>query len=191
MTLLIIGLLLFLGLHSLRIFADAWRSRQVALRGEGVWKGAYSLLALLGLLLIVLGYADARATPVSLWQPPLWTRHLAATLMLPVFVLWVAAYLPGNRLRARIGHPLVAGVKLWALAHLLANGTLADLLLFGAFLIWAALDYASLRQRDRATGKTWPAGSLQRDLIAVALGLAAYAGFAIYLHPLLIGVRVW
>jgi uncharacterized membrane protein len=190
-TLLITGLLLFLGSHSMRIFADAWRSRQVALRGEGVWKGAYALLALLGLALIVWGYGEARATPISLWQPPLWTRHLAATLMLPVFVLWVAAYLPGNRLRAKIGHPMVVGVKLWAFVHLLANGTLADLVLFGAFLIWAALDYSSLRRRDRATGKTWPAGTLQGDLIAVALGLAAYVVFAIYLHPLLIGVRVW
>lgn len=99
--------------------------------------------------------------------------------MLPVFVPWVAAYLPGNRLRAKIGHPLVAGVKLWAFAYLLAYGTLADLLLFGAFLLWAALDYPSLRRRDRARGKTWPAGCLQRDAITVALGLAAYLGFAI------------
>ncbi|MBA3902545.1 MAG: hypothetical protein C0522_02540 [Rhodocyclaceae bacterium] len=126
MTLLLLGLLLFLGTHSIRIVADSWRADRVAHLGENHWKGLYSLASAAGLALIVWGYGLARAEPVALWAPPGWTRHLAALLTLPAFILIAAAYVPGNRIKAAIGHPMVAGVKIWAIAHLLSNGNLAD-----------------------------------------------------------------
>lgn len=189
MTELVAGLLIFLGVHSVRIYADAWRSAQIARLGEGPWKGLYSLASAVGLGLIVWGYGEARMAPVDLWYPPVWTRHLAALLTLPAFVLIAAAYVPGTRVKAAIGHPMVGGVKLWALAHLLANGRLADLLLFGAFLVWAALDFRSARRRDRAAGTRYAAGPAARDGLAVAAGVAAWAAFAFWLHGWLIGVR--
>jgi len=130
MTLLILGLIVFLGLHSVRIFAEDWRSARIAQWGEMRWKGLHSLGSIIGFALIIWGYGLTRATPIDLWQPPIFTRHLAALLTLPAFMLLAAAYVPGTRIRARLGHPMVLSVKLWALAHLLANGRLADVLLF-------------------------------------------------------------
>lgn len=188
MTFLILGLLLFLGVHSASILAAGWRQAQVARLGEPSWKGVYSLLSAVGLGLIIWGYGLARADPVVLWLPPPWTRHLAALLTLPVFVLVVAAYLPGSHIKARIGHPMVAGVKLWALAHLLANGNLADVLLFGSFLAWAVADFISARRRDRIAGRTYPVCCWTRDATVVAVGLLAWTLFALYGHRWLIGV---
>jgi uncharacterized membrane protein len=188
MTLLILGLILFFAAHSVRIYADAWRSRQIARRGEQVWKGVYALVSLAGLVLLVWGYSAIRAMP-ELWSPPVWTRHLAALLTLPAFVLLVAAYLPGSRIKAVLGHPMLAGVKLWAFAHLLANGRGADILLFGAFLLWAVVAFVSARRRDRAAGVHPPAGSLRGDLAVTAVGAAAWAAFALWGHAWLIGVR--
>lgn len=189
MTILILGLLIFLGAHSVRIFADGWRTRQLARLGEGKWKGLYSVVSAVGLVLIVWGYGLARAEPTVLWMPPLWTRHVAALLTVPAFILIVAAYVPGNRIKAGLGHPMVAGVKVWAFAHLLANGTLAGVILFGAFLAWAMADFASARRRDRRAGTVYPAGTIARDAVAVIVGLIAWAAFAFYLHGWLIGVR--
>jgi uncharacterized membrane protein len=189
MTVLILGLLLFLGTHSVRIFADGWRSRQLARLGEGKWKGVYSAVSVIGFVLIVWGYGLARAEPVFLWSPPVWTRHVAALLTMPAFILLAAAYVPGNRIKARLGHPMVAGVKIWAFAHLLANGTLAAVVLFGAFLAWAVADFASARRRDRRAGTVYPAGSPGRDAVSVIVGLVAWAVFAFLLHGWLIGVR--
>ena len=134
MTYLVLGLVLFLGVHSTRIFADDWRTRQIARLGEGAWKGLYSVASLAGFALLVWGYGQTRIDPVVVWDPPTWTRHLAALLMIPAFVLVVAAYVPGNRIKAAVGHPMVAGVKVWAIAHLLSNGRLGDIVLFGVFL---------------------------------------------------------
>jgi uncharacterized membrane protein len=189
MSVLILGLLLFLGTHSVRIFADGWRTRQLARLGEAKWKGLYTVIALIGFVLIIWGYGLARTSPVVLWSPPLWMRHLAAPLTLLAFVLLAAAYVPRNRMKARLGHPMVAGVKVWALAHLLANGSLAGVVLFGAFLLWAIADFASARRRDRRAGTVYPAGSLARDAVAVVVGLVAWAVFAFLLHGWLIGVR--
>ncbi|MFY9328122.1 MAG: NnrU family protein [Georgfuchsia sp.] len=186
---LIIGLIIFLGAHSIRILADDWRSIMLARIGELGWKGLIAVVSLLGFGLIIWGFGMTRAEPVVLWQPPFWTRHLAALLTLPAFVLLVAAYVPGNRIKSVIGHPMVAGVKVWALAHLLANGRLADLLLFGSFLIWAAFSFRTARRRDRATAVTYPAGPLSRTIIVVVIGIAAWAIFVMKLHGLLIGVR--
>jgi uncharacterized membrane protein len=188
MTLLVLGLVLFLGVHSTRIVADGWRTSMIDRHGELAWKGAYSLLSIAGLVLIVIGYGAARETMVVLYTPPVWTRHLAALLTIPAFVLLVAAYVPGNAIKRAIGHPMVAGVKIWALAHLLANGTLADVVLFGSFLVWAALSFAAARRRDRAANRTYPAGPASRTVIAIVVGLAAWALFAFALHRPLIGV---
>ena len=189
MTWLILGLVLFLGVHSVRIVADGWRTATLARVGEGVWKGLHALASLAGFALIVWGYDEARMAPVDLWFPPLWTRHLAALLTLPAFVLLVAAYVPGNHLKAALGHPMLAGTKLWALAHLASNGRLADLLLFGGFLVWSALCFRAARRRDRAAGLARPAASGARTALAIAAGVIAWAAFALYLHGALIGVR--
>ena len=189
MTALILGLLLFLGVHSVRIFADGWRSRTLARLGEGPWKGVYTLLSLAGLALIIWGFGQARAAPTVLWPTPVWARHLAALLMMLSLVLLASAYVPGNRIKARLHHPMVLGVKVWAGAHLLANNTLAELLLFGGFLAWAVLNLRAARQRDRSTGAVYPAGTLGPTLRAVAAGLLAWAVLAFWAHGWLIGVR--
>jgi uncharacterized membrane protein len=189
MTLLILGLVLFLGVHSVRVFADGWRSGVRARMGENTYKGLYSLVSAVGLGLIIWGYGAARAEPVLLWLPPIWTRHLAALLTLPAFVLLVAAYVPGNAIKAKLHHPMVLGVKTWALAHLLSNGMLADLLLFGGFLLWAALSFRAARARDRAAGTVYPPGRAGPTGVAMAVGVVAWAGFAFWAHGALIGVK--
>jgi uncharacterized membrane protein len=188
MTLLIVGLAIFLGVHSTRILADGWRTATVARVGEMPWKAIYSLLSIAGFVLIVIGYGAARQSPVVLYTPPIWTRHVAALLTLPAFVLLAAAYVQPNAIKRAIGHPMVAGVKVWALAHLLANGTLADVLLFGGFLLWAVLSFTAARRRDRAAGTVYPAGSATRTAITVVVGVVAWAVFAFALHRPLIGV---
>lgn len=188
MLLLIVGLVLFLGIHSTNILAPDFRTAMVGKLGLLGWKGLYAVIALIGFVLIVVGYAEARMQPTWLWVSPVWTRHLAALLMLPAFVLLVATYVPGTHLKARMGHPMLLATKIWALSHLIANGTLADVLLFGAFLAWAVLAFIILRRRDRATGKTYPAVGVSRDMIAVVAGVVLWAVFAMYLHRVLIGV---
>jgi uncharacterized membrane protein len=189
MIYLILGLILFLGVHSVRVVANDWRTAQIARLGEGPWKGLYSLASLAGFVLIVWGYVQAQLDPVVLWNPPVWTRYLAAPLTLLTFVLISAAYVPGTRIKAWLGSPMVLGVKLWAFAHLIANGTLAALVLFGGFLVWAVVVFASERRRDRAAGVVYPKGSLARDAVATVIGVAAWALFAFWLHGLWIGVR--
>lgn len=189
MTWLILGLLVFLGAHSVRIFADSWRSARVAAMGLSAWKGVYSVVSIIGFVLIVWGYGLVRAAPVPLYAPPVWVKHLAALLTIPAFILLAAAYVPGTRIKRAVGHPMVAGVKAWAFAHLLVNGTLADVVLFGAFLVWAIVDYISARRRDRAAGVVYVVGPVSRDVIAIVGGLVAWAIFAFWLHGLLIGVR--
>ncbi len=188
MAMLILGLLLFLGLHSVRIVADGWRTAQLARLGEARWKGLYTVASLVGFALLVWGYGLARQQPVMLWSPPRFMNHLAALLMLLSFVLLAAAYVPRNVFKARIGHPMVLGVKVWALAHLLANGNLADLLLFGAFLLWAIASFSAARKRDRASGTVHPAASSSGTGLTLLFGVAAWVVFAFWLHAPLIGV---
>ena len=189
MTVLILGLLLFLGMHSVRIVADGTRTAFIARRGAGAWKGLYTVVSLAGFALIIWGYGQARLQPALLWDSPLWTRHLAGALMLPALVLLVAAQVPGNGIKARVHHPQVLAVKTWALAHLLANNTLADLLLFGGFGLWAVLDFRSARQRDRAAGTVYPPGVAVRTALTVVLGVVLWAVFAFGAHQWLFGVR--
>lgn len=189
MLMLVTGLVVFLGVHSVRIVADDWRAARIAAIGERAWKLLYTIVSLIGFALLVYGYGEARQATTLLWQPPAWTRHVAAVLVLVAFVLVAAAYVRGTRIKSAVGHPMILGVKVWALAHLIANGTVADVVLFGAFLAWAIVDYAASRRRDRVAGTTYPPGPPARDAIAVALGAVAWAVFAFWLHGPLIGVR--
>lgn len=189
MPVLILGLLLFLGIHSLRIFADDWRNRQIARIGLMRWKGLYSVLAIAGFVLICWGFGLARQHPVVLYVPPLWLRHLNALFMLIAFVLLAAARVPRNHLKARLHHPQVLAVKTWAFGHLLATGMLHDVVLFGPFLLWAVLLYAISRRRDRLAGTVYPAGSVRGDAIVLLAGLALWLLFAFWLHTWLIGVN--
>lgn len=188
MTELLTGLVIFFGIHSISIVSDAWRNRIAARIGEWPWKGVYALIAFLGLYLIIHGYGIARLAPVVLYTPPDWLRLIAAALLVPVFPLLFAAYLPG-RIRSTTRHPMLVATKLWATAHLLVNGTLADVLLFGAFLVWAVADRISLNHRTPRPVPAAPPTAVN-DVIAILLGLALYAAFVFWLHLRLIGVPV-
>lgn len=189
MAYLILGLLIFLGVHSVRIFADDWRTRTRTRLGENTFKGLYSVLSLVGLGLLIWGFGLARETPTQLWLPPKGMRHLAALLNMLTFVFLAAAYVPGNAIKARVHHPMVLGVKTWAFAHLIANGNLAHVLLFGAFLAWAVLDFISARRRDRAQNIHYPPGTLSATLLSVAVGIVLAAAFALWFHGWLIGIK--
>jgi uncharacterized membrane protein len=186
MLVLIAGLLLFLGVHSLRIVAQDWRAAQIARLGAPAWKLGYTALSLLGFALIVWGYGLARQDPVVLWPALRGMNHLAALLTLVAFVFLAAAYVPRNHIKVRLRHPMVLGVKVWALAHLLANNTLADLLLFGSFLVWAVLCFRAARRRSDPAPA---AGTMVNTVLTVFIGAAAWAAFAFWAHAALIGVR--
>lgn len=186
MTVLIVGLALFLGVHSLSIVAPASRDALAARLGEHAWKGVYSLLSICGFVLLVWGYGLARQSPLILYQPPHWMRHITVTLMLPVFPLLLAPYFPG-RIKATLKHPMLVAVKLWTFAHLLANGTLADVLLFGSFLVWAIADRISLKRRPARALHGAPPRAIN-DVLVVVIGLALYLLFLFWAHVRLIGV---
>lgn len=189
MIVFLAGLVLFLGIHSVSIVAPGWRNAQIARRGERPWKGIYSIVSAVGLALLVVGYGMARREPVVLYAPPAALRHLALLVMVPVFPLLFAAYLPG-RIRSAAKHPFLLATKLWALAHLLANGTLVDVLLFGAFLIWAVADRISVKRRAAGEAHDGPAAPARasNDAIAVVAGLATYVALVFWAHRWLIGV---
>lgn len=186
MILFLIGLVLFLGIHSVAIVAPAWRDAQAA-RNVGAWKGIYSVVSIAGFALLIYGYGLARQSPVVVWTPPTVMRHIALLLMLPVFPLLLAAYLPG-RISAAARHPMLLAVKFWALAHLLANGMLVDMILFGAFLAWAVLDRIAVKKRPAPRTTPGAPPSAVNDAIALAGGLAIYAVFVLWAHRWLIGV---
>ena len=190
MILLVVGLVLFLGVHSVRIVADGWRSRVIAARGLGAWKGLYSLASVAGFVLIVVGFGQARRAPVLLWTPPPWTHGVAMALTMLAFILVAAAYVPGNGIKARLGDPMILGVKSWAFGHLLANGTLADEVLFGSVLVWSIFDARAARRRRESGAAPAPAGepSAARSAVAVVAGIAAWLLFGFHLHGPLIGV---
>ncbi len=192
MILLILGLLIFIGIHAVPMQVGL-RRNAIARLGEGAYKGLFTLAAFVGLALIAYGFGQARWAPTSnplLWDPPRWTRHATMTLMLPVFVLLAAAYLPG-RIKATVKHPMLLAVKLWAFAHLLISGRLAQLLLFGGLLAWAVADRISIKRRE-AMSSTAPlataSGFTTNDIIAIAIGLAAYVFMLLRGHTWLIGV---
>jgi len=195
MTQLILGLILFLGAHSVRIWADGWRNQTIEAYGEKAFKGVYALVSILGFYLLVVGYGEARLQTVALWNPPIFTKHISMLLMLLSSILLVATYIPRNHFKMRLGHPMVLSVKVWALSHLLANGNLADLVLFGSFLIWAVLNFRSARARDRAQVQNPDAmedvplkPNLFATLITLFGGMALWALITFVLHVKLVGV---
>ena len=195
MTQLILGLVLFLGAHSVRIWADGWRNQTIEAYGEKTFKGVYALVSILGFYLLVVGYGEARLQTVALWNPPIFTKHISLLLMLFSSILLMATYIPRNHFKMRLGHPMVLSVKVWALSHLLANGNLADLVLFGSFLIWAVLNFRSARARDReqvqnpdAIEDTHLRPNLFATLIALFGGMALWALITFVLHAKLVGV---
>ena len=188
MTLLILGLILFLGMHSVHLLAPAARQQLIHKLGHNGWKGVFALVSLLGFVLLVIGYADARASTTLLWLPPHWMSHLTALLTLFAFIFLIATYVPGSMLKAKVGHPMLLATKIWALAHLISNGTLIAVILFGSFLIWSIADFAVSRRRDRAEG-VQRQGAWSRDIMTLIVALIGFWLFAFHLHELLIGVK--
>jgi uncharacterized membrane protein len=205
MTQLILGLILFLGAHSVRIWADGWRNQTIEAYGEKAFKGVYALVSILGFYLLVVGYGEARLQTVALWNPPIFTKHISMLLMLLSSILLVATYIPRNHFKMRLKHPMVLSVKVWALSHLLANGNLADLVLFGSFLIWAVLNFRSARARDRALllnlnvteeaagesiaeSESAHQPKLLSTIITLVGGIAIWALITFVLHAKIVGV---
>ncbi len=186
MTKLIAGLLIFFIPHSVSIVNSIWRDRMVERISEIPWKGIYSLISIIGLVLIIVGYGEARQNPMILYISPGWLKHIAMLLMVPVFPLLFAAYLPG-RIKTATKHPMLLATKIWALAHLLTNGTLADVLLFGAFLVWAIADRISVKHRPPRAVPAIPVAKIN-DVIAIVAGLGIYAAFVIWLHVRITGM---
>jgi uncharacterized membrane protein len=183
----LIGLILFLGMHSVSIVSRPWRDRRRAAMGEGAWAGVYTAVSLVGFVLIVWYFGDARATAPALYEPPQWMKHVTALLMLFASIAMAAFLLPAGRIKVALKHPMLLSVKIWAAAHLLANGDLASLLLFGAFLVWAVADRISLKRRA-APLPVAAANSARNDIMTVLAGLAIYAAFVFGGHVWLFGV---
>jgi uncharacterized membrane protein len=189
MLVLVLGLILFIGIHSVRIVADDWRTQFIAKHGLKRWKGIHSLFAIVGFVLIVWGFGLARQHPVVLYVPPIWLSRLNALFMLISLIFFAAARVPNNHIKARFGHPQTLAVKIWAFGHLLAVGMLHDVVLFLPFLIWSIALYAVSRRRDRREGKVYPPGTIKGDVLIVVIGVVVWALFAYWLHSLLIGVK--
>ena len=190
MVILILGLLLFLGIHSVRIFSESTRTRFIEQRGPQAWKGLYTVVSLVGFVLIIYGYGLTRADTTYLWHPPASMRMIASVLLIFAFILLVASKVPHNAIKRRVGHPMILSVKIWAFAHLLANGRLGDVILFGAFLAWAVLCFISCKRRDRLAGNEAAVDtiSVKATVVTVLIGLVVYVVFAAWLHKALIGV---
>ncbi len=183
---LLVGLVLFLGIHSVAIVALPLRDK-IAAKSDMGWKAMYAIASLIGIVLMVRGYAELRLTPTVLYVPPIGLRHVAAILMLPAFAFFIAPYFPG-RIKTALKHPQLIAVKVWALAHLLVNGNLADVLLFGSFLIWAVVDRVSMKKRVARPLPGAPE-SKANDVIVVVVGLLLYVAFVMWGHEALIGIN--
>ncbi len=182
---LIVGIIVFLGVHSIRMVAPEWREKQIAARGEMAWKGPYALAVAVGLALIVWGFIQARPDAMFIYEPPVFVKHIAVTLMWFSFVALAASSIPAGKIKAALKHPMLVGVKIWALAHLLANGDLASLILFTSFLAWAVWNRISVKRRGEPTPE---AGPISNDIKAIVGGTVLYVAFALFLHEWLIGV---
>jgi uncharacterized membrane protein len=189
MALLILGLLIFLGVHSTRVVAEGWRAQMIRRIGPMPWKGLYTVFAIVGFVVLVIGFRQARQESTVLYVTPDWMKHVTAVLMMVAFVFFVAAYVPKNWLKAKFHHPQVLSVKTWAFAHLLSVGVLADVVLFGAFLVWSIVLFAASRRRDRENRTVYPPGNAVGTTLTIAFGLIAWSVFALLLHGPLIGVR--
>jgi len=198
MDIFVLGLLIFLGTHSFRIFADGKRTQLLESLGERKFKGLYALVSVLGFALMVWGYGQARMEPIELWTPPIWGRHLAFLLVWVAWILMAAAYIHANWFKVKMHHPMILSVKTWALAHLLANGQLHQVVLFGGFLAWGVLSFISARRRDRAQAAKLEADGLPptplvpvstaATQLTLAIGTLVYVLFLAWGHKALIGV---
>lgn len=186
MLLLVAGLVLFLGIHSISIINEGLRDRLSANLGEIPWKIVYSVVSLVGFYLLVVGYGEARQGAPVLYETPHWFRYINYLLMLFVFPLFLAANFPG-KIKAAAKHPLLAATKIWAFSHLLVNGNLVDVILFGSFLAWAVIDRISMKRRVQRPIAGLPESSMN-DVICVVVGLGIYAGFFMWFHAKWIGV---
>jgi uncharacterized membrane protein len=190
LAILILGLAVFLGVHVL-VTCRAQRASAIARMGEGAYKGLFSVASLIGIILIAFGFARYRATGwIDVWYPPTWTRHITVALVWPAVVCVVAAYIPG-RIKTTLKHPMLVGVKLWAVAHLISNGDLGSIILFGSFLAWAVYDRISLKRRTDPGAPPIPVGGLTNDVLAVIVGTIVYLALAFVFHPVVIGVPVF
>ncbi|KND61539.1 NnrU family protein, required for expression of nitric oxide and nitrite reductase (Nir and Nor) [Candidatus Burkholderia verschuerenii] len=187
MFIFVAGLVVFLGMHSISIVAPAWRDAQVNRLGEGPWKGLYSVISIASFIAMIYGYGMARAQPVALYMPPMGLKHLTFLLMLPVFPFLIAAYFPG-RVRRLVRHPMLWALILWSASHLLCNGTLNDVLVFGGFLLWAVADLISVSSRTKVRAVRGAPASAANDAIVIVVGLALYALMLFWAHAHLIGV---
>ncbi len=185
MLVLVVGLVVFLGIHSVRIAAPGWRAERIATMGENRWRLIYAVVSAIGLLLIVWGYSLAWPSSPVLWDSPVWTKHVAAALMPFALIALVASQIPGGRIKKMLKHPMLVSIKIWAVAHLLANGDLASILLFGSFLAWAVVDRISVKRRGDAGPAV--AGPVKWDVIAVVGGIVVYLVFIGGLHLWLFG----
>ncbi|REG86813.1 NnrU family protein [Marinomonas pollencensis] len=186
---LVIGLVIFFGLHSLHIFASEWRARSMAKNGALRWRMRFGLLTLLAIASIIMGYEHTRQAPIWLWNPPVWTHQIASLLVLVSFYFAAAALIPGTKLKSMVGHPFLLAVKLWAFAHLISNGTLADVVLFASFLVWSIVSFAVARRRDRAAGVAKPEYiGVHMDLAAFVVSIVPWFAMVFFLHKMLIGV---
>ena len=189
MTLLLLGIVIFLGMHLVRVVAPGLRASVIERQGKGAWMGSYAVISLVGLLLIIYGFGEARAVTGMLYNPPVFLKHIALLLMLLAFICLAAGFLPAGRIAVALKHPQILSIKIWALAHLLANGETSSVLLFGSFLAWAVILRISLKRRERAGEKVLPVfRSTSNDLLAVVIGVVAYGLFVWKLHAWLIGV---
>jgi uncharacterized membrane protein len=183
----ILGLVIFLGAHVFVTMRDR-RAALVARLGEWPYRGLFSVVSIVGILLIAYGFADYRAAGmIPVWDPPAWTRHIVVALMWPASILVVAAYIPGNIKRV-VKHPMLVGVKTWAFAHLCANGDLGGIILFGSVLAWAVYDRITLKHRSDPGAPPIPVGGGRNDIIAVAVGTILYLALGFVFHPIVIGV---
>jgi uncharacterized membrane protein len=183
----IIGLVVFLGAHVF-VSMRGHRAALIARFGEGPYKGLFSVVSIIGLVLIGYGFARYRAEGlIPLWYPPAWTRHIVEAAMWPASVALVAAYIPGDIKRV-LKHPLLVAVKIWAAAHLCANGDLGGIILFGSVLAWAIYDRITLKRRNDTGSPPIPVGGRRNDIIAIVVGTIVYAALGLVFHPIVIGV---
>lgn len=189
LAVMILGLVLFIGTHVVTTQRDL-RARLIGIGGEAVYKIGYAILAIAGIALIAYGYGAYRTDIIPVWTPPHWTRHITEALMLPVAILLVAAYARG-RIYSAVKHPMITAVKLWAVAHLIANGDLGSIILFGALLGWAVYDRISLKHRSDPGGPPIPVGGPKNDIIAIVVGIVVYLFLGFVFHPYVIGVKVF
>lgn len=189
MAILVLGLVIFLGIHLVRVVAPGFRVRVIESRGKGTWMAIYAVVSLVGLALVIYGFGEARGETGMLYDPPVFLRHIALPLMLLAFVVLAAGFLPAGRIAVAVKHPQILAIKIWALAHLLANGETGSVLLFGSFLAWAVVLRIGLKRRERVGETVLPVfKSARHDVLAILIGLAAYVLFIWQLHEWLFGV---